>query len=507
MCVIIQKPKDKVITEDNCRGAAMANQDGFGFMYYDKDADKIATNKGCIQDVGKIIKVMNLLSAYEVCYHFRIKTHGSICDEQCHPFRVTNKEEHGMDIYMMHNGCISGVTGEAGESDTQMFVNGTLRPLLKDNPKEIESVFFVPWIEEKIGAHNKLLFMYGQGKILRINQKNWDTHEGMNVSNKNFTYHGNYSCRTTGNYAGNASYNMHGESYTGYPGRQALAHDDKEHFLCGEPVHVGDSLFVTHKENEEYYYADAKVVSLNNFSMMVSLRDTAGIHRSISFFLREGESNYSHNDAGYQCIRMSRWVHSVDRSIQGLAKADAIAKATTIPNTDTKELVQEQLALTDLSEEALKKNPKPLVVLDLDTTKPSTSTSTESQLPSKTETKERVSCNVFHGSLVVDARNRWTGDCLENSLQPYQSGVTILDFENMDEQGRFTFMMSNPADAFAMLQDLTEKLVLEDIMDGTVTDGESTVNDAEDIEDKVDKQQQEDEEMLEREMWAAGMYH
>src|ERR1035437_3659673 len=110
MCVIIHKPKDKVIAEADCRGAASANPDGFGFMYYDKETDTIEANKACVKDAGKIVKIMNLLSAYDVCYHFRIKTHGTICDAQCHPFRVTNKKEHGEDIYMMHNGMISGGT-------------------------------------------------------------------------------------------------------------------------------------------------------------------------------------------------------------------------------------------------------------------------------------------------------------------------------------------------------------------------------------------------------------
>ncbi len=480
MCVIIHKPAEKVISEKDCRGAFQTNRDGFGFMYFDKAKAKIVANKAVFKDIDKVLQVMDALSAFEVAYHFRIKTHGSICDTQCHPFRVLNKEEHGQDIYMMHNGVISGQKGEVGESDTQMFVNGVLRPMLAENPDMIKTRMFKSWVEHEVGGGNRLLFMYGDGKTVRINDRLWDLHEGMSVSNRNFTY---YQDRTTIASTGDMTKHSHSSRFpeydVGFPGaRQTPNFKNKESLLSGEPVHVGDQMFITHRESLTYYCADAKVTSIDAWSCTIQLKDKNGIYRSLSFFLADGSSTYRDNDGGYQCMRMSRWINGVDHSIESLAKLQDAAKTRSLSEKGSEMLGDDSYKNLPALEDLAKKK-----------------TSTVSE----PKNNALDSCNVSHGSLTVDANNRW-GEGLENSLQAYQTGTTILDVENMAVQDRFDFFVSNPEDSFAMFQDLVEKLVREDVEAGIVED-------ATEVEKAELKQNEEDAAHLEEMAMAAGMMH
>jgi hypothetical protein len=101
--------------------------------------------------------------------HFRIKTHGPIDLTNCHPFNIN--ETFGF----AHNGIISGF-GDAKVSDTIVFNEEVLQPLVK---KYGTDVMFEPaiklLIEAKIG-YSKLIFLDNEGSwdIFNEHKGVWD---------------------------------------------------------------------------------------------------------------------------------------------------------------------------------------------------------------------------------------------------------------------------------------------------------------------------------------------
>ena len=417
MCVIFHKPADVTVSETDIKNAHEINDDGFGYMYYDSVNDRIEAKKAVYKDVNKIVQKFADLEGTEACFHFRIKTHGSICNTQCHPFRVTSKK-HGMEIYVMHNGTISGLNGAAGESDTQTFVNQYLHRMLKGNPWLIEDPAFKDLIEAKLGGGNKLCFMYGQGKVLKFNERLGQQHEGMWVSNKNFVPY-----KAPVNDYADLDYGYSGGYQTPwYKKEEQAAKKPEVQMFCGQAVSVHDDVWVTHK-NDDNYYCIGKIVHLNNVCAVVRIKDRHGLETSSPFSLSTGDAN--HLNPGYQAVPMYRQL--------------AAPKVEVLENEEPK--------------------------------KPTTD-----NVVSATEKFVKNSCLVSEGTLVVDAEARYSAS-FQDSLDTYSSGMCALDVYNMDAQGRFDFFRQNVDDSFAMFQDMLDKLVQDDIDEGTVDEGDDTVTD------------------------------
>ncbi len=315
MCVIICKPADKAISDHDIKNAHRVNSDGFGYMYYDKELKDIVAKKGVFSSDVPILKMVGSLQDKEVVFHFRIKTHGEISNAACHPFRVTDKEKHGMTIYVMHNGTISGMSGKVNESDTQIFVNKYLHKILKHNPMLIEEPEFKDLIESKIGRWNKLCFMYGEGKILRFNEGEWITHESMRCSNKNFVHYSQHKSHET-HKDWLAEMDAEAAMEQAYLKRSCASRSAYAPLLCGYPVAVKDTLLITHKQ-EDGWTSEGEITHINPFSVLVWFKDRAGVSRNLAFFLISGDS--AHTDGGYQCLPMNRKVVDSEKSISDLA--------------------------------------------------------------------------------------------------------------------------------------------------------------------------------------------
>jgi hypothetical protein len=121
--------------------------------------------------------------------------------DNCHPFQVLNKKDHGRDMWFMHNGIINKVSevgNTTGKSDTRLFNEQYLQPLLADNPDLIFKKPFQEWVENHIGA-SKLSFLDDSGRIVRLG--NWVEYQDHICSNSHsFSVRHTASCASP--YAG-----------------------------------------------------------------------------------------------------------------------------------------------------------------------------------------------------------------------------------------------------------------------------------------------------------------
>src|SRR6056300_365314 len=106
MCIIVHNPKGKMLEKNLLRTAYENNPHGVGVMW--QENNKVHTIKSIcnFDDVWELTKHL-----HGFCYtmHFRWRTVGPIEQQQCHPHKILNTSDHGMDMYMMHNGTITNL--------------------------------------------------------------------------------------------------------------------------------------------------------------------------------------------------------------------------------------------------------------------------------------------------------------------------------------------------------------------------------------------------------------
>lgn len=183
MCLIISKPKNKHFPLDDLECAYYTNSDSFGAMWVQDghvQVEKLSTPKN-FDDV----KAMYERHADKnVAYHLRFTTHGKTNNINCHPIQVLNKNKHGRDLFMMHNGILGVDIKKPNLSDTWHFVQNYLKPCLISNPRLIYHKNFQEMLSKTIGAHNKLLFLDNNGRTIIINRKAGSEHvSGCWISN------------------------------------------------------------------------------------------------------------------------------------------------------------------------------------------------------------------------------------------------------------------------------------------------------------------------------------
>ena len=181
MCLIIHKPAGQSFNPTLFSVVKFHNPHGFGIMYPE---DGIVRARKGLMTLGQIMALWDEHKDKHLAIHFRYATEGTVTPENCHPFRVLNKAEHGRDLYMMHNGTIRAVPiKQKDRSDTFHFVTHYLAPLLQDQPGLIDNEKFQEFISGMIGE-SKLLFMDGDGQVIIINRNKGSTAGDVWVSNQ-----------------------------------------------------------------------------------------------------------------------------------------------------------------------------------------------------------------------------------------------------------------------------------------------------------------------------------
>ena len=160
------KSANKKINKATLRRCYDANPDGAGFMY--AEDKQLHVKKGYFT-FKEFYKEYRPHGDKQVLIHFRIKTHGPINKDNCHPFLVNSG------LGFIHNGIISGY-GSNSKSDTIEFNESILQKIVAKHGNN--SLFDDPMVEliENVIGYSKLVFLdrHGNYTIMNENKGNWN---------------------------------------------------------------------------------------------------------------------------------------------------------------------------------------------------------------------------------------------------------------------------------------------------------------------------------------------
>jgi hypothetical protein len=111
------------------------------------------------------------IAGKDCAFHLRMRTHGATDLENCHPYEVLNAKDHGLDLWLMHNGILhTDNKNDVSKSDTWHYIRDYLRPMLAKNPEFFTTPEFQDLIESHIGSSNKFVLMDNQNRLVTINE-------------------------------------------------------------------------------------------------------------------------------------------------------------------------------------------------------------------------------------------------------------------------------------------------------------------------------------------------
>lgn len=215
MCLIVWKEgKDAVFTNRQFKNMISRNADGLGIMWRENDRVYVDKVLGSPKDKFKLFQKHRDKEFYAM--HSRLRTHGFVNEENCHPYELMNKDKGDpIDLYLMHNGVLADAPDcDKGMSDTWHFVEYVLKPIAKANLDLIwKSEEFQGWLQKKMGG-SKLLLMRsdspeGEAPVLMFNHGAGVVERGCWLSNGHSTrcYTPATQYNNNHNYRGNASTN------------------------------------------------------------------------------------------------------------------------------------------------------------------------------------------------------------------------------------------------------------------------------------------------------------
>jgi hypothetical protein len=184
MCVIIHRPAGLVLPVEVIEKAAHANQDGYGLAVADRgklEVVKVFTNDD--PPVDEILKRLDDAKDQEIVLHCRIATVGEKNFDNCHPFPVLNREEHGLDLVLFHNGTFSYYRDAQNKhSDTYWLTKRVVSPLMQ---KIYETEGVNEWSSNDllratlggIAVSSRIVMFDGNGTRLTINKKEGKEYE------------------------------------------------------------------------------------------------------------------------------------------------------------------------------------------------------------------------------------------------------------------------------------------------------------------------------------------
>jgi predicted glutamine amidotransferase len=123
VCLLCFSPAGTMPRREDIEQACSANPDGFGFAI--RIDDKIITSRGLNANkvIDKFFKLKEKYPESDGMFHARLATHGTINNENCHPFRVDNDRR----LVLGHNGILPmQVPAQGSRSDTRIFAEDIL---------------------------------------------------------------------------------------------------------------------------------------------------------------------------------------------------------------------------------------------------------------------------------------------------------------------------------------------------------------------------------------------
>ena len=208
MCILIQHPANTNFDEVLLNDFYSHNADGFGAMYAEDGKIVVVKTLGTPAQINKIYA--EELAHRDCIIHYRMKTHGDIDLDNCHPYKVTD------DVWMAHNGILSfGNPIDKRKSDTWHFIEFILRPALQGNPRLIYDLDFQDYIADMIGGSNKFGFMTSEGDSIILNREAGVQHMNAWLSNT-YAWSAHKYGHGVKRYAGAAAWGDYDTYDTGY---------------------------------------------------------------------------------------------------------------------------------------------------------------------------------------------------------------------------------------------------------------------------------------------------
>jgi predicted glutamine amidotransferase len=169
--LITQKSTSPALSDEWLKDFYSYNADGVGVMF--SDSDTLVIEKILPKNEKAFIKFYRKhIQGRDCAFHLRMRTHGNIDLENCHPYMVLNMAEHGMDLWLMHNGILTtGNSADPSKSDTWHYIKDYLRPMLVDNPEFAFHPSFAEIVGKHIGESNKFVLMDNLGRQVIINEQ------------------------------------------------------------------------------------------------------------------------------------------------------------------------------------------------------------------------------------------------------------------------------------------------------------------------------------------------
>lgn len=189
MCLLMTIPADVTFTEKEIRDFYVRNQDGIGVMFHAEG--QLQFYKLLPKNGTEAVKFFKRYEGIERAVHWRMRTHGEINLDNCHPYVVQGFSEkdggfgtHESPLLLMHNGVLfTGNHANTKFSDTWHYVRDYLRPLLAKRPDLAFDPVFVEVISKHIGSGNKFVVMGRGGKMAVFNRSSGVEHKGAWFSN------------------------------------------------------------------------------------------------------------------------------------------------------------------------------------------------------------------------------------------------------------------------------------------------------------------------------------
>lgn len=176
MCILIHHPVNTKFAVEQLQDFYNKNPDGFGAIVKHGDTVKTVKSVGAIAEIIELYKAE--VEGNEAIIHFRMKTHGEVNTDNCHPYEVVPG------LWMAHNGVLStGNDEDKSMSDTWHYIKNFIAPIIKQDKSMLFNPAFQALISDHIGRNNKFGFMDESGKIVIINKSSGITHKGVWYSN------------------------------------------------------------------------------------------------------------------------------------------------------------------------------------------------------------------------------------------------------------------------------------------------------------------------------------
>ncbi len=184
MCLLVTQSKiSPKLSHEWLKDFYSYNADGIGVMR--SKNNQLIIEKILPKDADDFINFYEKhIFGFDCAFHLRMKTHGHIDLINCHPYEILNKADHGIDLWLMHNGILhTDNKADITKSDTWHYIKNYLVPMLAKNPDYAFTESFNEIISDHIGSSNKFVIMDNLGRQTVINQDQGVYWAGLWLSN------------------------------------------------------------------------------------------------------------------------------------------------------------------------------------------------------------------------------------------------------------------------------------------------------------------------------------